>query len=103
MGRKLASKFNANPPSPRFILLNRLPISAISAIVVSGICSFTSIAISHSKIPAKEAPPLMAMWFPSWIRALPIMIIVSYILSIVLSPIIVKTIMGKNNSSNSAK
>ncbi len=92
LGRALAGKFGANPPSMKFNLLNSIPLAVINAVVVSALCSFLSIAKAHSNIPAGQAPPLFMMWFGSWIKLLPLSIIVSYILSILLAPVVVRAV-----------
>lgn len=91
-GGALCKKFNATPPSLKFSLLNGLPIAVVNAVVVSAVCSFISIAQSHSHMPKEVAPPLMAMWFGSWIKTLPISIIVSYLLAVIIAPFIVKAV-----------
>lgn len=91
-GRGLAAKANANPPSFKFTLLNCLPVSVISAIVVSAIVCFINVVQAHSKIPAEAAPPLMGMFFGSWIKLLIPSIFISYILSIIISPIVVQAV-----------
>ena len=92
LGKALAARFNAVPPSMKFTTLNSLPFAVISAFLVSAICCFISIAQSHAKIPAEAAPPLMAMWFGSWIRTLPLSIILGYVLALLISPIVVKAV-----------
>ncbi|MCR5108598.1 MAG: hypothetical protein K6B28_10605 [Lachnospiraceae bacterium] len=89
-GRSLCTKYNAVPPSFKFTALNSLPIAVASAVIVSAVCSFISIARSHSHMPADIAPPLMAMWFQNWIRILPVSVIVSYLLAVLISPVIVR-------------
>lgn len=91
-GRALAAKFNAVPPSFKFNALNGLPLAVVNAILVSAICSFISIAKSHAQIPAGQAPPLIIMWFGNWIKTLPVSIIVSYILALIIAPMVVKAV-----------
>ncbi len=92
MGHGLAARFNAAPPSVKFNLLNSIPFAVINAIIVSAICSFISIAQAHAHIPAGQAPPLFIMWIGQWLKLLPLSIIVSYVLAIIIAPIVVKAV-----------
>ena len=92
LGRALAGKFGANPPSLKFNLLNSIPLAVINAIVCSALCSFLSIAKAHSQIPAGQAPPLFVMWFSSWIKLLPLSILVGYVLAIIIAPFVVRAV-----------
>ncbi len=92
MGRGLASKFNAFPPSFKFTLLNSIPFAVINAFLLSAICSFLSVAQAHSHIPADKAPPLLMMWLGGWLRTLPLSIVLSYILAVIISPFVVKAV-----------
>ena len=86
-GRALAARFGAKPPTLKFTLLNCLPVSVGSSVLVSLIVSFVNVAQAHARIPAEAAPPpLFAMWFSSWISLLPVSIIASYILAVLISP-----------------
>lgn len=96
LGRGLAAKFNAAPPSMKFNLLNSIPFAVINAIIVSAICSFISIAQAHSHIPAGQAPPLFIMWIGQWLKLLPLSIIVSYVLAIIIAPLVVKAVLPGN-------
>ncbi len=92
LGRGLAAKFNAFPPSFKFNALNSLPFAVISAVIVSAVCSFISIAQAHAHIPADQAPPLIMMWLGSWLKTLPLSIIVSYVLALIISPFVVRAV-----------
>lgn len=91
-GRTLADRFGAKPPTLKFTLLNCLPVSVGSSVLVSLIVSFVNVAQAHARIPAEAAPPLLGMWFSSWISLLPISIVASYILAALISPLIVKAV-----------
>jgi len=91
-GRMLAGRFGANPPGMKFTCLNSIPVSFGSAVLVSCAVSFINIFIAHSKIPADVAPPLLKMWFPSWLKLLIPSVIVSYVLSIIISPLIIRAV-----------
>ncbi len=91
-GRNLAAKAGATPPGAKFTLLNCLPVSVISSILVSAVVSFISIAMSYSKIGDPNKPPLPLMWLSNWGKLLPLSIIVSYVLAVVISPFVVQAV-----------
>lgn len=95
LGHMLTVKAKATPPSLKFTLLNSLPMAVGYSVIVSAIISFINVAQAHSKIPAEQAPPLFAMWFGSWGPLLIPSILISYVLSILLAPIVVRAVMGK--------
>lgn len=92
IGHFLTSRLNAVPGSFKFSAINSIPFAVINAVLVSAICSFISIAKAHAIMPPDQAPPLLVMWFSSWIRALPLSILVSYVLAIIISPIVVRSV-----------
>ena len=49
-------------------------------------------AQAHAKIPPQAAPPLLAMWLPSWLKLLPLSILVSYVLAVLISPFVVQAV-----------
>ena len=91
-GKALAAKHNAFPPSMKFSLLNCLPISVGSSVIVSFIVSLINTAQAHAKIPPQVAPPLLAMWLPAWLKLLIPSILVSYVLAVVISPFVVQAV-----------
>ena len=93
-GRALAGKFNAKPPSMKFNLLNSIPLAVVNAIICSAVCSFISIAQSHSHMApaAKAANPLMKMWFGNWLKTLPLSIIAGYVIAVIIAPFVVKAV-----------
>ncbi|MCR5406227.1 MAG: hypothetical protein K6E88_05540 [Lachnospiraceae bacterium] len=91
LGRSLAGKAGAQPPSMKFTLLNSLPFAVISAVFVSAIVCFISVAIAHGKMTG-DVQPLMEMWAKNWLKSLPLSVIVSYVLSILISPVVVKKV-----------
>ena len=91
-GKALAAKHNAFPPSMKFSLLNCLPISVGSSVIVSFIVSLINTAQAHAKIPPQAAPPLLAMWLPAWLKLLIPSILVSYVLAVVISPFVVQAV-----------
>lgn len=94
MGQALAKKAKVAPPSIKFGLINSIPLAIGNAVIVSAVVSFVNIAQAHSKIPADQAPPLFAMWFGSWAPLLIPGIIIGYVLALLLSPIVVRLVMG---------
>ena len=91
-GKALAARHNAFPPSMKFSLLNCLPISVGSSVIVSFIVSLINTAQAHAKIPPQAAPPLLAMWLPAWLKLLIPSILVSYVLAVVISPFVVQAV-----------
>ena len=91
-GRGLAAKFGATPPGMKFTLLNCLPVSLISSVLVSALVSFISVATSYSKIADPDKPAMPLMWLGNWGKLLPLSILVSYVLAVVISPFVVKAV-----------
>ena len=95
IGKGLADKAGATPPSMKFNLINSIPYAIGNAVIVSAVVSFINIAQAHASIPAEEAPPLMAMWISGWLPLLLPGIAVSYVLAVIISPIVVGIVMGR--------
>ena len=87
-GRGLASKAGANPPSFKFMLLNCLPVSVISAVFCSFTVCLINVLIAYTKIPAGEKPPLAGMFAGQWLKLLIPSIIISYVVSVLISPLV---------------
>ncbi len=95
MGRSLAAKANANPPTFKFTLINSIPLSVGNTIIVSLVCSLVGVLMGRSHAPAEalaHMPPFPVMWLGSWAKLLLPTLIVSYILAVVLSPIVSQAI-----------
>ena len=97
IGHFLTSRLNAVPGSFKFSAINSIPFAVINAVLVSAICSFISIAQSHSHMvnsgmPADIVPPLFIMWFGSWIKTLPLSIVVGYVIAIIIAPFVIKAV-----------
>lgn len=91
MGRSLAAKAGANPPSFKFTLINSIPLSAGNTIIVSLVCSLVGVLMGRSHAPAEalaNMPPFPVMWLGSWAKLLLPTLIASYVLAVVLSPIV---------------
>ena len=91
LGRMMAAKFNAAPPSIKFTLINSIPFAVVNAIICSAVCSFIGIATAYSHMPAGKAP-LIIMWLSNWAKSLPLSIVLGYVLAILISPLIVKAV-----------
>lgn len=88
-GRTLADKARAKPPGFRFTVLNALPLSAGNTVFISLILSFPGVFMARRGAPAEalaHMPPLLAMWLGSWAKLLLPTLLVSYALSVPLSP-----------------
>ena len=91
LGRSLSQKAGANPPSFKFTLINSIPLSIGNTLIVSIILSCIGVVSARSKIPADalaNMPPFAVMWLSGWLRLLIPTLIISYILAIVLSPMV---------------
>ncbi|MCR5630270.1 FAD-binding oxidoreductase [Eubacterium sp.] len=91
MGRALAQKAHAKPPAMKFTLLNAIPFSVGNTLIVSFVVSFFGVAMGRSKAPASavaDMPPLPIMWLGSWGKILIPTLILSYVLSVLLSPFV---------------
>lgn len=91
-GSMLAAKAKARPGSFKYTALNALPISFINSFVIGIVVSFVNVSKSHAQLPppAKAAQPLFRMWFGSWIKMFPILLVVAFVLALLVSPLIVK-------------
>ena len=92
MGRALAAKFGATPPSMKFNLINSIPFAVINSVLVSAICSFIGIATAYGNIGDPNKPSLFVMWLGSWARSLPFSLLLSYVLAILIAPFVVKAV-----------
>jgi len=95
MGAALAKKAKATPPSMKFSLINSIPLAVGNSVIVSAVVSFLGVAMAYSKIPAGQAPPLLMMWFSSWAPLLVPAIIISYVLAVLIAPLVVGAVMKK--------
>ena len=91
LGRALAKAAHANPPGFKFTLLNSIPMAVGNSIIVGLVVSFFGVFMSRIKAPAEavaQMPPLPIMWLGSYARILLPTLIVSYLLSVILSPLV---------------
>ena len=92
IGKKICDKAGVRPPSFKFTALNSIPYSLGNALIISSVVSFINVYMAHSKIPKQVAPPLLTMWLSSWAPLLVPSIILGYLISILVSPYIVKMV-----------
>lgn len=91
LGAMLARKANANPPGIKFFLLNAIPNSVGNTLIISLILSFVGVLSARMKLPAEalsHLPPFAVMWIGSWMRLLLPTLLISYVMSVLLSPLI---------------
>lgn len=103
LGEALAARLNAKVATLKFNLINSFPFAVGNAIIVGAVCSFISIAQAHSHMPKEAAPPLFNMWLGQWLKTLPLSIIVSYVLAIIVSPIVFIIIQRSSKSFREEK
>lgn len=95
LGRGLANKAGAMPPSFKFTLLNSIPLAAGNTLIVSLVCSFFGVLMGRSHAEAEalaHMPPFPVMWLGNWVKLLLPTLIVSYILAVILSPVVSQAI-----------
>ncbi|MCR5593742.1 MAG: hypothetical protein K6F79_08375 [Saccharofermentans sp.] len=92
MGRTLASKAGANPPGIKFTLLNSIPFAVINAVGCSFILCLINIVQARSHIPADKVPPFAPMFLSQWLISLLPSILLGYLLSVVVSPLVVRAV-----------
>ena len=91
LGRALAGRCGATPPTMKFNLLNAIPISLGNTIIVSLACSLMGVLMARKNMPPEalsQVPPFAVMWFGGWVKLLLPTLIVSYIIAVVLAPIV---------------
>ena len=91
LGQKLTTKANAVPGSNKFTLLNSLPMSVGNGLIVSACVCLINILQARSHMPPQALAqiPLFGQWFGSWIKLLPVSLVISYVLSVLISPFVV--------------
>ena len=91
LGAMLARKANANPPGIKFFLLNAIPNSVGNTLIISLILSFVGVLTARMKLPAEalsQLSPFAVMWLGNWFKLLLPTLLISYVLSVLLSPLI---------------
>ena len=95
IGAAMARKAGANPPSMKFILINAIPNSVGNTILISLILSFVGVFTARMKLPPEtlsHLPPFPLMWLGNWFKLLIPSLIISYLLSIILAPVIARIV-----------
>ena len=75
-----------------YYLIFSIPNALGNAVIVSAAVSFMNIAAAYSKMDPTHAPPLFIMWFGSWIKTLPLSIVVGYVIAIIIAPFVIKAV-----------
>ena len=96
IGKSLTDKANAVPPSMKFNLINSIPMAIGNSVIVSAVVSFINVAQAHASIPSDQAPPLIAMWLSGWLPLLIPGIVISYLLAVIISPLVVGMVMRRD-------
>ena len=95
LGKGLAAKANANPPSMKFYLLNAIPMSVGNTIIIGLILSLVGVLMGRSHAPAEalaNMPPMPVMWLSSFFTILFPTMILSYVLSVLLAPFVASAV-----------
>ena len=95
LGQKLAKKFDAVPPSLKFTLINAVPISIGNTLIIGFILSGLGVYNGRSHAPAEalaNLPPFYIMWLGSFLQLLLPTLIVSYVISVLISPVISRAV-----------
>ena len=91
LGAMLARKANANPPGIKFILINAIPNSVGSTLIISLVLSFVGVLTARMRLPAEalsQLPPFAIMWLGNWVKLVIPTLLISYVLSVLLSPVV---------------
>lgn len=80
-----------------------IPLSIGNGILVSGIVIFVNVFMSYLRINPANRPPLLGMWTSSWFPILLPMIVISYVVSLVFTPLVIKFISTINRNTNNEK
>ena len=95
LGGLLARKAKAVPPSMKFILINAIPNSVGNTLIISLVLSFVGVLTARLKL-SEEAlshlPPFPIMWLGNWVKLILPTLIISYVLSVLLAPLIARLV-----------
>ena len=94
IGKVLTMKANANPPSIKFNLLYSIPMAIGNTLFVGLTVSLFGVLMGRRNMPPEVArtTPLVPMWLGSWAKLIIPTLLVSYVLSILLIPVISRAI-----------
>ena len=91
LGRNLAAKANANPPTMKFTLINSIPMAIGNSLIIGLILSAFGVFMGRNNAPSEvvaQMPPFIIMWLSSYAKLILPTLIASYVLSVILSPIV---------------
>ena len=91
-GSMLAAKAGATPPGIKFTLINCIPFTLVNTVIISLALSGISLAQAYGKIESPVKAPFVAMWLGQWSIMFPFTLVVAYLISIIVSPIVVKAV-----------
>ena len=95
MGKNLAAKADANPPSMKFNLINSIPMAVGNTLIVGLILSGYGVFVGRSHASPEalaQMPPFVIMWIRSFAQLLLPTLIISYVLSIIIAPLLIKAL-----------
>ncbi|MCR5287791.1 MAG: hypothetical protein K6D93_07575 [Saccharofermentans sp.] len=95
LGVALTVKAGVRPPSLKFTLLNAIPMAVGNTVIISLVVSLLGVISARMKVPAEvlsTMPPMPVMWLGTWAKLLLPTLIASYILSVLISPLISKAL-----------
>lgn len=93
LGLMLARKANAVPPSMKFILINAIPNSVGNSLIIGLVMSLVGVMSARMRMPAEalsQLPPFPVMWLSSWIKLFLPTLLISYVISILVAPLIAR-------------
>lgn len=93
LGAMMARKANANPPGIKFFAINAIPISVGNTLIFSIVMSMYGVISARMKLPAEalaHLPPFAVMWLGNWFKLLLPTLVISYVLSVLLSPLVTR-------------
>lgn len=94
MGRNLAAKAGVNPPSLKFTIINTIPLSIGNTLILGLFMSLYGVGMARRNAPpeviANVMPPFVIMWLANYAKLLLPTFVLSYILSVIISPIVSK-------------
>ena len=91
LGAALTAKAGARPPMLKFTLLNAIPMAVGNTVIISLVVSLIGVISARAKVPAEvlsTMPPMPVMWLGTWAKLLLPTLAASYILSVLLTPLI---------------
>lgn len=95
LGVALTVKAGVRPPSLKLTLLNAIPMAVGNTVIISLVVSLLGVISARMKVPAEvlsTMPPMPVMWLGTWAKLLLPTLIASYILSVLISPLISKAL-----------